>query len=88
MSLFWTRAHLDEFGDAVRISLTEELKARNASSLVSSISQSVRNQNPVVTIETKQGKKAFQVDRTPENETASPAEMRALVALKLDFIGI
>lgn len=88
MSLFWTRANLDEFGDLVRLSLTEELKARDASSLAASIVQSSRNQNPVVTIKTKQGAKSFQVERTPENATASAAQMRALVAAKLDSIGI
>ena len=88
MSLFWTRARLDEFGDRVRISLTEELKARNASSLVASILQTSGNLNPVVTIKTKQGTKSFQIDHSPENVTASDVEMRALVAGKLDSIGI
>lgn len=88
MSLFWTRAHLDDFGDVVRISLSEELRARNAASLVSSIVQNGHNQNPVITIKTKQGTKSFQVERTPENTVASPAQMRILVASKLDSIGI
>jgi hypothetical protein len=88
MSLFWTRAQLDEFGDRVRIPLTEELKARNASSLVSAIVQTRSNPNPVVTIETKQGRKFFQIDHSPENVAASDANMRALVARKLDSIGL
>ena len=88
MSLFWTRANLDEFGDIVRLSLTEELKARNAQSLVSSIVQNGPNQNPVVTIKTKQGTRSFQVERTPENEIASPAQMRAVIAGKLTSIGL
>jgi hypothetical protein len=88
MSLFWTRAQLDGFGDQVRIPLIEELKARNASGLVANIVQTGRNPNPVVTIETKQGTKSFQIDHTPENVTASDAQMRALVARKLDSIGV
>ncbi len=88
MSLFWTRANLDEFGDLVRLSLTEELKARDASSLAARIVQSRHNGNPVVTIKTKQGTRTFQVERTPENAIASPAQMRAVVAAKLDSIGI
>lgn len=88
MSLFWTRATLDEFGDRVRLPLTEELKARNASSLKSAIVQTKRNPNPVVTIETKQGTKVFQIDQTPENLAASDDGMRALVAQMLDSIGL
>lgn len=88
MSLFWTRANLDEFGDLVRLSLTEELKAREASSLEARIVQPRRNGNPVVTIKTKLGTMSFQVERTQENTIASAAQMRALVAAKLDSIGI
>jgi hypothetical protein len=41
-----------------------------------------------VTIETKQGRKFFQIDHSPENVAASDANMRALVAWKLDSIGL
>jgi hypothetical protein len=88
MSLFWTRARLDEFGDRVRIPLTEELKARSASSLVADIVQTPGNPNPVVTIKTKQATKSFQIDHSPENVAASDVQMRALIARKLDSIGV
>ena len=88
MSLFWTRANLDEFGDLVRLSLAEERKAREASSLEARIVQPRRNGNPVVTIKTRLGAMTFEVERTPGNAIASPAQMRALVAAKLDSIGI
>lgn len=88
MPLFWTRAQLDEFGDQVRIPLTEELKARNASGLIASIVQTGGNHNPVVTIDAKKGTKSFQVDRTPESVLFTPEQMRALIARDLDRIGV
>jgi hypothetical protein len=84
MTLWWSGAQLDDFGERVRAVTEAELERRGATTVVGNIVQDNHNINPVVTLETAEGTKSFQIDHSSETLQASDDKLRELVSAHLD----